>query len=72
MYHYQFEEVADIKKCHHWLEKAGLKDTSEVLIMEQGQLNSTVTRTTAENKSNKAQGLPHETGPQGQDVQRGI
>ena len=33
MYHQQTEEVADIVKTYQWLEKAGLKDTTEPLIM---------------------------------------
>ncbi len=33
MYHCQIEEVADIKKSCQWLEKAGLKDSAEALIM---------------------------------------
>ena len=33
MYHRQIEEVADIKKSYQWLEKAGLKDSTEALIM---------------------------------------
>ncbi len=33
VYHRQIEEVADIKKSYQWLEKAGLKDSTEALIM---------------------------------------
>lgn len=33
MYHRQIEEVADIEKTYQWLEKAGLKDSTEALIM---------------------------------------
>ena len=33
MYHQQIDEVADIKKFYQWLEKAGLKDSMEALIM---------------------------------------
>ena len=33
MYHQQTEEVADITKSYQWLEKAGLKDSTEELIM---------------------------------------
>ncbi|XP_015259534.1 PREDICTED: protein NLRC3-like [Cyprinodon variegatus] len=33
VYHRQIEEVADIKKSYLWLEKAGLKDNTEALIM---------------------------------------
>ncbi|KAI3377065.1 hypothetical protein L3Q82_000275 [Scortum barcoo] len=33
MYHRQIEEVPDIRKSYQWLEKAGLKDSTEVLIM---------------------------------------
>ncbi|KAI3356768.1 hypothetical protein L3Q82_003449 [Scortum barcoo] len=33
MYHRQIEEVADIRKSYQWLEKAGLKDSTEVLII---------------------------------------
>ena len=33
MYHQQIEEVADIKISYSWLEKAGLTDSIEVLIM---------------------------------------
>ena len=33
MYHCQIEEVADIGKTYHWLEKAGLKDSTEALII---------------------------------------
>lgn len=29
----QFDEVAVIKKSYHWLEKSGLKDSTEALIM---------------------------------------
>ena len=32
-YHRQIEEVADIEKSYQWLEKAGLKDSIEALIM---------------------------------------
>ena len=30
---YQIEEGADIKRTYQWLEKAGLRDSSEALIM---------------------------------------
>ncbi|TWW77705.1 hypothetical protein D4764_12G0010950 [Takifugu flavidus] len=33
MYHQQIEEVADIEKTYQWLTKAGLKDSTEALIM---------------------------------------
>ena len=33
MYHQQIDEVVDIKKTYQWLEKAGLKDSTEALIM---------------------------------------
>ena len=33
MYHQWIEEVADIKKSHQWLEKAGMKDSTDTLIM---------------------------------------
>ncbi|TWW67382.1 hypothetical protein D4764_02G0004230 [Takifugu flavidus] len=33
MYHRQIEEVADIEKTYQWLTKAGLKDSTEALIM---------------------------------------
>jgi len=33
MYHRQIEEVADIEKSHQWPEKAGLRDSTEALIM---------------------------------------
>ena len=33
MYHRQIEEVADIEKTYQWLEKAGLRDSTEALIM---------------------------------------
>ena len=33
MYHRQIEEVADIQKSYQWLDKAGLKDSTEALIM---------------------------------------
>lgn len=33
MYHRQMEEVADIKKSYQSLKKAGLKDSTEALIM---------------------------------------
>ena len=33
MYHRQIEEVADVEKCYQWLQKAGLKDSTEALIM---------------------------------------
>lgn len=33
MYHQQLEEVADIGKSYQWLDKAGLEDSTETLIM---------------------------------------
>ncbi len=33
MYHRQMEEVADIGKSYQWLERAGLKDSTEALII---------------------------------------
>ena len=33
MYRRQIEEVADIEKSYQWLEKVGLKDSTEALIM---------------------------------------
>uniref|UniRef100_A0A7N8XHF5 Reverse transcriptase domain-containing protein n=1 Tax=Mastacembelus armatus TaxID=205130 RepID=A0A7N8XHF5_9TELE len=33
MYHRQIQEVADIEKSYRWLEKAGLKDSTEALIV---------------------------------------
>jgi len=33
MYHRQTEEVNDIEKSCQWLEKSGLKDSTEALIM---------------------------------------
>ncbi|TWW61002.1 hypothetical protein D4764_05G0010920 [Takifugu flavidus] len=33
MYHRQIEEVADIEKTYQWLTKAGLKDSTEALLM---------------------------------------
>lgn len=33
VYHHQTEEVADIKKSDQWLEKAGLKNSAEPLII---------------------------------------
>ena len=33
MDHHQTEEVADIRKTYQWMEKAGLKDSTEALIM---------------------------------------
>ncbi|TWW62315.1 hypothetical protein D4764_04G0009620 [Takifugu flavidus] len=33
MYHRQIEEVADFEKTYQWLEKAGLKDSTEALLM---------------------------------------
>ncbi len=33
MYHRQIEEVADIGKSYQWLERAGLKDSTEALII---------------------------------------
>ena len=33
MYHRQISEVADLGKSYQWLEKAGLKDSTEALIM---------------------------------------
>ncbi len=46
MYHRQIEEVADIEKFYQWLEKAGLKDSTEALIMaaqEQAECESAET-----------------------------
>ena len=42
MYHRQIEEVADIRKTYQWLEKAGLKHSTEALIMtaEEQALNT--------------------------------
>lgn len=43
MYYRQREEVADIKKSYQWMEKNGLKDCTEALIMgaqEQAQSTS--------------------------------
>ena len=33
MYHRQIAEVADIRKSYQWLEKAGLADSTEALIL---------------------------------------
>ncbi|TWW61005.1 hypothetical protein D4764_05G0010950 [Takifugu flavidus] len=33
MYHRQIEEAADIEKTYQWLEKVGLKDSTEALLM---------------------------------------
>lgn len=33
MHHQQTEEVADIQKSYQWLDKAGVKDRTEALIM---------------------------------------
>ena len=33
MYHRQIVEVADIRKSYQWLEKAGLTDSTEALIL---------------------------------------
>ena len=33
MYHRQIEEVADMEKTYQWLEKAGLKDSTEALLL---------------------------------------
>ena len=33
MYYHQTEEVADIRKTYQWLEKAGLKDSTDALII---------------------------------------
>ncbi|TWW69211.1 hypothetical protein D4764_18G0000170 [Takifugu flavidus] len=33
MYHRQIEEVADIEKTYQWVTKAGLKDSTEALLM---------------------------------------
>lgn len=33
MYHQQMEEVADIVKSYQWLDKTGLKDSTEALMM---------------------------------------
>ena len=33
MYHRQIKEVADIRKSYQWLEKAGLKESTEALFM---------------------------------------
>ena len=33
MYHRQIEEVAEIERSYQWIEKAGLKDSTEALIM---------------------------------------
>jgi len=33
MYHQQIEEVTDIEKSYQWLQKAGLKDSTEALTM---------------------------------------
>ncbi|CAJ1059649.1 uncharacterized protein LOC127604228 [Xyrichtys novacula] len=33
MYHRQIAEVADMSKSYQWLERAGLKDSTEALIM---------------------------------------
>ncbi|XP_051924320.1 uncharacterized protein LOC127602290 [Hippocampus zosterae] len=33
MYHRTITEVADLKKSHQWLERAGLKDSTEALIL---------------------------------------
>ena len=33
MYHRQIEEVAEIRKTYQWLEKAGLKASTDALIM---------------------------------------
>ncbi|TWW67367.1 hypothetical protein D4764_02G0004080 [Takifugu flavidus] len=40
MYRRQIEKVADIKKTYQWLEKAGLKDGTEALLMEEQTLNT--------------------------------
>ena len=42
MYHLQTEEMADIRKTYQWLEKDGLKDSTETLIMaaEEQALNT--------------------------------
>ena len=52
----QIEEVADIEKSYQWLEKAGLKDSIEALIMAALNLNP-------EYKSNRGRGLSHQIGP---------
>ena len=44
MYHKQIEEVADIEKSYQWLEKTGLRDSTEALIMS-AQALSTALRT---------------------------
>ena len=57
MYHRQSEEVADILETYQWLEKAELKDSTEVLITaaQEQALNT---------RSIEAGGLSHQTGPQ--------
>jgi len=64
MYHRQIEVVPDIEKSYQWLEKAGLKDSTEALnVAAQEQALST--------REIEARGLLHQTGPQAQAVQRG-
>lgn len=47
MYHRQIDKLADINKSHQWLEKTGLKDSTEGLIVAaQKQTLSTRARET--------------------------
>jgi len=53
--------MADIEKSYRWLEKAGLKDSTEALFMADQEQALT---------SNPCQFPPHQTEPQVQAVQR--
>lgn len=61
MSHSEIEEVADIKKSHQWLKKAGLKDKHR---------STDHGRTGSENKMDRRRDLPHQTRSRVQAVQR--
>ncbi|KAF7642861.1 hypothetical protein LDENG_00249410 [Lucifuga dentata] len=61
-YHRQIEGVTDITKSYQCLEKAGLKDSTEALIM--AALEQALSTRSIE------AGLPQQTGPTAQAVQR--
>ena len=55
MYHRNITEVADIRKTYQWIERAGLKDSTEA--------HHGSTGTGLEHQSNRGPDLPHQTRP---------
>ncbi len=55
-------EEEELRKATKWLERLGLKDRTEALII--------ATQAGPKHKIHKGRGLPHQTGPQVQAVQR--